>query len=125
MSERLASCSCGKLTVRCSGEPTKVSLCHCRECQKRTGSTYGIAAFFRRAAVQAAGQAQRYTRASDSGHPVTFHFCPRCGSTVYWEPARMPDLVAVAVGAFTDPGFPAPSQSVYGEYRHAWVRLPD
>lgn len=125
MSDREASCACGQLTVRCAGEPTKVSLCHCRECQKRTGSTYGIAAFFPRAAVRPAGEAHHYTRASDSGHPVTFHFCPRCGSTVYWEPARMPDRIAVAVGAFADPNFPAPSQSVYDEHRHVWVRPPD
>jgi len=123
MSERIASCGCGQLTVRCTGEPTKVSLCHCLECQKRTGSTYGIAAFFPRAAVRPVGEAHDYTRASDSGHPVTSHFCPRCRSTIYWEPARMPDRIAV--GAFADPGFPSPSQSVYDQYRHAWVRLPD
>jgi hypothetical protein len=91
------------------------------ECQKRTGSTYGIAAFFGRADVQPRGEARTYTRAGDSGFPVTFHFCPNCGSSVYWEPGRMPDLVAVAVGAFADPDFPAPSQSVYTQCRHAWV----
>jgi len=99
-----------------------VSLCHCLECQRRTGSTYGVAAFFPRANVSAAGQAQDYTRAGDSGHSVTFHFCPRCGSTVYWHPARRPGMTAVAVGAFADPTFPAPTQAVYGARRHVWVQ---
>lgn len=124
MTARTARCSCGKLEVRCVGEPASVSLCHCLECQKRTGSTYGIAAFYPRSAVEASGQATTYTRSSDSGHPVTFHFCPDCGSTVYWEPGRKPDFVAVAVGAFADPGFPEPTQSVYRQHRHSWVREP-
>ncbi|MGE0211024.1 MAG: GFA family protein [Parvibaculaceae bacterium] len=121
MTLRTARCSCGKLEVRCAGEPVSVSLCHCLECQKRTGSTYGIAAFYPRSAVEPSGPATSYTRASDSGHPVTFHFCPACGSTVYWEPSRKPDFIAVAVGAFADPSFPAPSKGVYGDHRHPWV----
>jgi hypothetical protein len=121
---RTATCACGELSVACSGEPTKVSLCHCPACQKRTGSTYGIAAFFPRQAVQIAGQAQSFIRASDSGNDVVFHFCPSCGSTVYWEPRRKPDMVAVAVGAFADRDFPAPTQAVYGEHAHPWVALP-
>jgi hypothetical protein len=120
--ERHAKCACRQLTISCSGEPAIVSQCHCLECQRRTGSTYGIAAFFPRERVRAVGQTRRYTRSSDSGHPVTFHFCPDCGSTVYWEPARKSEMVAVAVGSFSDPEFPAPTQSVYGQHRHTWVQ---
>jgi hypothetical protein len=98
-----------------------VSLCHCLECQKRTGSTYGIAAFFGRGDVAVSGEASQYSRQSDSGYEVLHHFCPRCGSTVLWEPSRKPDVVAVAVGAFADPGFPAPGKSVYVERRHHWL----
>ena len=43
---------------------------------------------------------------------MTFHFCPECGSTLFWEPERMPPLIGVAVGAFADPSFPQPEQSV-------------
>jgi hypothetical protein len=98
-----------------------VAVCHCRDCQRRTGSTYGVAAFFARANVTPKGTARSFTRQSDSGNPITFHFCPDCGSTVYWEPARKPDLVAVAVGAFADPAFPAPTRAVYEQHRHPWV----
>jgi hypothetical protein len=101
----------------------KVSLCHCLDCQKRTGSSYGIAAFFRREDVEAKGIEQTYARMADSGFEVIFHFCPRCGSAVYWEPRRKPGEVAVAVGAFADPSFPAPSQEVYGDHRHPWVSI--
>ena len=119
MPTRLATCVCGQLTVSCSGDPAQVSLCHCLACQRRTGSTYGIAAFFPRENVGVAGES--YTRSSDSGYPVSFYFCPDCGSTVYRKPDRKPEMVAVAVGAFADPAFPPPSQAVYVEHRHRWV----
>jgi hypothetical protein len=121
MPNRFAACVCGQLIASCSGDPVQVSLCHCLACQRRTGSTYGIAAFFRRESVVVAGDAEAYTRSSDSGYSVTFYFCPNCGSTVYWNPDRKPDMVAVAVGTFADPAFPAPSQAVYAEHRHGWV----
>jgi hypothetical protein len=121
MRDRTASCACGQLRIACLGEPQKVSLCHCLDCQRRTGSTYGIAAFFPRERVRAEGRASRYERSSDSGHAVAFHFCPDCGSTVFWEPERKPEAIAVAVGSFADPSFPAPTQSVWSERRHPWV----
>ena len=121
--ERKATCSCGQLVVGCKGEPATVSLCHCLSCQKQTGSTYGIAAFFPRADVQSKGRTQRYTRRGDSGFDVTFYFCPNCGSTVFWEPHRRPDVIGVAVGAFADPTFPRPSREVYEQHRHPWVKI--
>ncbi len=118
---RIATCACGQLRAICSGEPVLVSLCHCADCQRRTGSAFGAAAFFPRAAVETSGEASRYQRASDSGFPVDFRFCPACGSTVFWEPARKPDLIAVALGAFADPTFPGPTKEVYVDRRHPWV----
>jgi hypothetical protein len=118
---RTATCACGNLSMSCEGEPTKVSLCHCLDCQRRTGSTYGIAAFFRRSDVNTKGEDRIFTRTSDSGSSVEHHFCPRCGCTVFWYPQRMPDLVAVGVGSFADPAFPAPSQAVFSRSRHHWV----
>lgn len=123
MATRIATCSCGDLRIECAGEPVSVSLCHCLECQLRTGGPFGIAAFFSRPATTVSGRSTEWERASDSGLPVTFHFCPVCGSTVWWEPSRKPDFVAVATGAFADPGFPAPEKSVYEHHRHHW--LPD
>ena len=121
MATRTATCACEQLRVTCVGDPVKISLCHCLDCQKRTGSTYGVAAFFSRKDLKTNGAFRTYSRDSDSGFAVHFHFCPNCGSTVFWEPKRKPDSVAVAVGSFADPTFPALSQSVYDERRHLWV----
>jgi hypothetical protein len=120
----VAACACGQLELRCQGEPRRVSLCHCLDCQRRTGSAFSIAAFFERGAVLVQGATKTFTRPSASGKPVTFHFCPECGSSVFWEPERLPDLIGVAVGAFADPAFPAPEQSVWTDFKHGWIGLP-
>src|SRR5277367_4282094 len=101
MPDREAACSCGQLQVTVRGDPTRVAMCHCLECQRRTGSTFGVQAFYPREQVRLAkGIAKRYARRADSGRTVTFNFCPECGGTVFWEPEQRPELIAVAVGMF-------------------------
>ncbi|MEM7290038.1 MAG: GFA family protein [Pseudomonadota bacterium] len=119
--KREATCSCGALRVICSGDPELVSLCNCIECQKRTGAPFGVAAFFLRDNVEVSGEHRSYKRSSDSGHDITFHFCPVCGSNVLWEPASKPEYIAVAAGSFGDKHFPKPSQEVFVESRHDWI----
>lgn len=121
MNTRIASCSCGQLRVTCEGEPARISICHCLECQKRTGSVFATQARFARAQVTIEGRTAQWRRAGDSGGAATFDFCPICGSTVCWIPDAAPDLVYVAVGAFADPTFPPPRVSVYEERRHPWA----
>jgi hypothetical protein len=123
MIARHASCSCGQLRIETSGEPVRISVCHCLACQKRTGSAFGVQARFARTDVAIQGRSSQYARTADSGNKATFHFCPDCGSAVYWELTQFPDVVAVAVGAFADPAFPAPRVSVYEERQHKWVEL--
>ncbi len=124
MSQRLASCSCGQLTARVSGEPVRVSICHCLACQRRTGSAFGQQARFRREQVSLAGVSLAYVRLGDEGSRIEFHFCPSCGSTVYYEPQGLEEYLAIPVGAFADPGFPAPSVSVYESRMHGWIVPP-
>ncbi len=121
---RRAACCCGQLNLTCQGEPVRVSLCHCLACQQRTGSAFGIQARFLRADVAIEGRISDYVRVGDSGTPITFHFCPDCGSTVFYESTFMPECIAIAVGAFADPHFPPPSVCVYVGRRHPWVTLP-
>lgn len=126
MTKRRAACCCGQLSVTCEGEPVRISMCHCLACQQRTGSAFGVQARFGRQQVSSlSGRAAKFVRVADSGRRITFHFCPDCGSIVYWEIEGLPDLIAVAVGAFADPGFPPPKISVYGVRRHPWTAMPE
>lgn len=122
---RTARCSCGRLSAECDGEPLRVSVCHCLACQRRTGSVFGAQARFARAQVRLQGSGREYLRIGDEGGRVTFTFCPDCGATVWYVMDGHEDMIALPVGAFADPGFPAPSFSVYEERMHRWVVMPD
>ena len=132
MAKRTASCNCGQLRVTCDGpDPERRSLCHCYLCQKQTGSAFSIQARFPREQVTIEGKSTAWKFPIEGATPVTyrnctseggtFHFCPVCGSTVYYEIAAAPDFIGVKVGAFTDPTFPAPMISGFEEYRFPWA----
>ncbi|HQR24508.1 MAG TPA: GFA family protein [Steroidobacteraceae bacterium] len=121
---RIASCSCGQLTAEAVGQPVRISICHCLACQRRTGSVFGEQARFPRRNVVVSGTSTEYVRVGDEGTRATFHFCPRCGATVYYELEGLEEFVAIPVGAFADPEFPAPRISVYESRKHGWVVPP-
>jgi hypothetical protein len=123
-SVRHAACSCGQLSLSITGEPARVSMCHCQECQRRTGAVTSNQARFAQEQVAVSGRATEWTRSSASGNALTFRFCPVCGSTVFWTGAGFPGFYAVAIGTFADATFPAPTISVWEECRHPWVPPP-
>ncbi len=125
MKKRRATCGCGQLAAICEGEPVRASICHCLACQQRTGSAFGVQARFAREQVTIEGRFTQWVRTGDSGGKATFHFCPVCGSTVCWLLDGLPGFIAVAVGAFADPTFPAPKISIYEARRHSWAGLPE
>ena len=124
MSVRTAACSCGQLRIEVEGEPRDVGVCHCLACQRRTGSIFAALAGFA-PPYRVFGVATEYVRVGDRGARFTFRFCPVCGANLFHTEDGYEDRsVSVAVGAFADPGFPPPKDSVYDCRRHPWVQLP-
>lgn len=121
--KRVATCSCGRLSMAIHGEPTKISACHCQACQRRTGSAFGVAVFYKKDQVETSGASTSYVRAGDSGRSIEFRFCPACGSTVFWMPEFRVDLVAIALGCVVESRSLVPTQSVYEQSRLPWVSL--
>jgi len=81
--ERTAECHCGSLRAIASGDPEQVDLCHCKACQRRTGTAFHLGATYPRDRVRLEGERKIYERSGDSGYRIRFHFCPKCGSNVY------------------------------------------
>ena len=124
MTQRSARCTCGRLTATTSADPIRISVCHCLACQRRSGSVFAAQARFPTSAVTVAGHSSTYVRTGDAGGRATFHFCPTCGDTVYFTNEGV-DSIAIPIGAFADPSFPAPTISVYESRKHGWVGIPD
>lgn len=128
MTTRTASCRCGQLKAVATGEPVRVSVCHCLNCKKRSGSAFAAQARWPRDQVEIEGRSETFVKVADSGNRATFHFCPECGSDVYYEidgkfDDKFNDLVAIPVGAFDDPYFASPAYSVWEERKHDWVEI--
>jgi|SRR5882724_1409882 len=123
---RTASCSCGQLSITVEGDPLRVLVCHCFECQKQSGSVFAAWGYWSKTAVSSIkGNATLYRRGSDAGRTVDNYFCPVCGSSIYGDSEGAPDEMAIAVGNFADPSFSPPTFAVWGACRHPWVQWPD
>ncbi|MCJ2187446.1 GFA family protein [Novosphingobium beihaiensis] len=120
-----AQCQCGQLTVALPGAASTVVACHCNACQRRSGSPFGVLAYYPADQLAIHGEATRFERPTDEGNRFETFFCPSCGSTVYARASKHPTMIGVAVGAIADPEFPAPARSVWEQSMHRWVKLPD
>lgn len=128
MTTRTASCRCGQLKATVTGEPVRVSVCHCLNCKKRSGSAFAVQARWPKEHARIEGQSKTFVIVADSGNRATFHFCPECGSDVYYEiegkfDDKFDDLVAIPLGAFDDPYFVKPHFSVWEDRKHDWVEI--
>jgi hypothetical protein len=118
---RIVHCCCGSLRGETTCAPAFVVACHCIECQRRTGSPFGVSTYFPKGQVRTEGPSKVYLRGSDSGRKIEIHFCRDCGSSVFWYAEWSPDLIGIAFGAFADPSMPWPTLSVWETTRHPWV----
>lgn len=123
MITRTATCRCGALRAICEGEPVRISVCHCLDCQKRTGSAFAAQARWPDDKMTVEGDAATWERVADSGHRATYRFCPACGSTIAYIIEGWPGVTAIPLGAFADPTFPPPKFSVYEHRQHPWVEI--
>lgn len=118
---RIARCCCGQLRAEASADPLRVVVCHCSECKRRTGSAYGVSAYFHKNHVVVDGPNSTFVRSCPEGRTIEFHFCSSCGSTVYWRADLLPELIGIAVGLFDDPTFPEPTSSIFEKNRFPWT----
>ena len=124
MTAHTATCRCGQLKAVATGEPVRVSVCHCLACQKRSGSAFATQARWPAEQVAIEGQSKSWVGTADSGNRITFHFCPDCGSDVHYTiDGKFDGLVAIPLGAFDDPYFAAPLFSVWEKRKHDWVAI--
>ncbi len=118
---RMASCSCGALTVSVEGEPFSVAICSCEECQRRTGSAFGYTGYWDDAGVKVEGESTAWSRISAVGRQLEYHFCRVCGSTVWWRAEFLPGKTGVALGNFADGSLFTPTVAVWDKRRHPWL----
>jgi hypothetical protein len=124
MTMRRAECCCGQLAAICEGEPIRVTVCHCLNCKRRTGSAFSTNARYSAEQVSLEGKAKTFDRVGDEGGGATYSFCPECGTIVQYTMHDEPGAVAVPVGTFADLDFPPPTRSLFHtRRRYDWVEI--
>lgn len=119
---RIARCSCGQMSLELSDDPVLNALCHCADCKRRTGSAFGWQAYFLEGHV-GAQKGNAAPRAVPVAEPQIRHFCPECGTTVWWTSGTAPGLVGVAAGTI-EPALDQPIATYSDDGRCSWLELP-
>jgi hypothetical protein len=121
MANMTGGCLCGRIKYTVSGDPAFSGLCHCRNCQRYTGSAFETAIGFPSSAVSVQGELKTYNDAGDSGKLVYRRFCPNCGSGVVAEAEVMPGMTLVLAGTLDDPSVFKPAMEVYCSSAQPWM----
>jgi hypothetical protein len=116
-------CLCGKVRYSADVEPAFTGVCHCRNCQKASGSAFACVVGIPQPALSLQGTLQTYTDKGDTGKAMYRRFCPNCGSTVLDEAEAMPGIVMIQVGTLDDAGWVKPAMQIYCDSAQPWVHL--
>ena len=122
MTSITGGCLCGRVRWQATGEPAFSGACHCRNCQRYTGSAFEPFAAFPAASVSVKGELKTYEDKGDSGQPVHRRFCPICGSGVATELDAVPGMIVLLAGGFDDPAVFSPAMDVYWSSAQPWMQ---
>jgi hypothetical protein len=119
-------CACGAVRYRMTTPPLFVHCCHCKDCQRQTGSAFALNALIETDRVDMlSGETQRYDMPTDSGRPHGVYRCTHCGTAVWSEYGGLKVLRFVRVGTLDDPSALPPDVHIYTRSKLPWVVLPD
>lgn len=119
-------CVCGAVRYTVRGEPAAAFVCHCKFCQRRTGSAFAITVYFKIEDVELLeGALSSHEHKSDeSGRWIQRHFCTACGTPISHIAEMRPGLRAIAGGTFDDPNWFSIKQHIWTKSKQAWVSIP-
>ena len=123
MPQMTGGCLCGQLRYVANAEPVFSGVCHCKSCQKQSGTAFNVVVAVPQAAVSIQGSLKRYNKLGDSGKQVVSRFCPSCGSTIVSEPEGLPGISIIRAGTLDDPSWVKPNMEIYCDSAQPWVEL--
>jgi hypothetical protein len=118
------SCACGAVRYESTGAPLFALNCHCRDCQRETGSAYAPVLGVASAGFKLTRGAPRYFDVTaDSGNVTRRAFCGDCGSPLFGEPLGHPDMITIRAGSLDDPTVFQPSRDIYTARAQPWDHM--
>lgn len=97
-------CQCGAVRYQIIAEPLNLYACHCKQCRKQSGSSFGLSLVVPREAFQiTCGSPKSWKRPTDSGAEMICWLCPECGSRLYHQSSGWPEQLSVKGGTVDQP----------------------
>ena len=119
-------CACGAVRYRIESAPMFVHCCHCRDCQRQTGSAFVLNALIETNRVTVlSGETAPHLMPTDSGRPHTVFRCTQCGTAMWSEYGGVKPLRFVRVGTLEEPSALPPDVHIYTRSKLPWVALPE
>ena len=123
---REGGCQCGKVRYRIEGAPVAVGVCHCSDCQRQSGSAFGMSLILAKQHFRLlSGELRSFTKTAESGRTVECLFCPDCGTRIYHVPTMFEGVVNVKSGTLGDTAWLEPSVHTWTQSRQPWVTIPE
>ena len=116
-------CLCGQASYKVSGDAVATAICHCRSCQRQSGSALSIIIGFPADAIVQKGQLKTYHDTADSGATVYRRFCPECGSPLFSVMADAPQVMFIKAGTLDDVSTLKPQFQIWCKSAQPWVEL--
>ena len=116
-------CLCGAIRYTAEADPTTATVCHCRDCQKFTGSAFAALVRVPKEAVAVEGSLKTFTSIGGSGNPILRHFCPECGSSIAEESGARPSMIILNIGTFDDPTVAKPGREIFRHDVLPWIEV--
>ncbi|HEV7345174.1 MAG TPA: GFA family protein [Devosia sp.] len=121
-----ATCACGAVRLSINGPVVSMLMCSCLDCQRATGSGHASVAIVPAPAFTMEGDPKSFARSSDSGATFTRHFCGECGTPLFGQSSRAPDIRMVPVGFFAGQNaWYEPNQLIFARSQQAWDLVAD
>ncbi len=118
-------CMCGAIEYRLNDEPVTYYACHCTDCQKRSGSSFGLSMWVKRASLELTkGEVALQVLAGPDGSPRHQRICANCGVRLWSEPARFPELAVLRPGTLDDAKRFTPVAHIWTRSQLPWVQIP-
>jgi hypothetical protein len=117
-------CLCGAVRYEIGAKPVRMVNCHCRTCQKWSGSAYMALLFVPAAALKITGNYREFPTAAASGNTVYRAFCAECGTPLCGRNSAFTQLRPVAAMSLDDPGLYRPDSDMWVADAQSWDLMP-
>ena len=117
------ACLCGKIHYSANADPIFMGVCHCKDCQRATGSAFSAVIAIPDASLKVEGKPKSVTAKARSGKSNHRSFCPDCGSTLMTRADAMPGVVMLATGPLDDATQFKPAMQIFCDSAQPWVQL--